>query len=85
MRTKDLFSGTAFSKPKRKRRRLAHFCDVGNVQCGDAEDLGKPLAEMLCPRCGWKSDWLIFENDSEVKRGIPCPICNAEKQCDCQA
>lgn len=72
----DLFHGTAHAKKRKPRRVLAKIYDIGDAQCCAEEDLGKPLAVMLCRQCGWRSDWLIFDSASEAKRGIPCPVCN---------
>lgn len=51
----------------RSRRSMAHVADAG------------PNARRFECRCGWNSGW-IFDpmTVSEVKRGIPCPICNAK-------
>lgn len=74
--TPDLFPGT---KPPRARPRvLMHVSDAGEVSHGHAEDLGKPMCQMTCLRCGAESDWLIFETVTEAKRGIPCESCNKE-------
>ncbi len=70
----DLFPETL---PKRaKHRVLMHVSDAGQVSFGDPKDFGKPLCKMSCSRCGAESDYLIFENVTEAKRGIPCDVCN---------
>lgn len=48
-----------------------HFTDVGN---GAADEL---LATFACSKCGHETDWLVCANATEVKRGLPCPHCNA--------
>ncbi len=53
-----------------------HVADAGQVHHGLAADLGKPLCKMRCTRCDAESEWLIFENVTEAKRGIPCSACN---------
>lgn len=56
-------------KSKRaKPRILMHACDVGS----DA-------AQFKCSRCGYVSGWLYgFKTTSEIKRGLPCPKCEAK-------
>ncbi|HMM25705.1 MAG TPA: hypothetical protein PKA36_13015 [Pseudoxanthomonas mexicana] len=64
----DLFPDT---KPARaKPRVLMHFTDVG---CGAASEL---IATFACHKCGHETEWLVCDNDTEVKRGVPCPVCN---------
>ena len=71
---RDLFPETL---PKRaKPRVLMHVSDAGQVSYGDPRDFGKPLCKMTCRRCGAESEYLIFENITEAKRGIPCDACN---------
>lgn len=62
----DLFGKATRSKP----RVLMHFTDVG---CGAADEL---LATFSCRKCGHESGWMICANETEVKRGLPCPVCN---------
>ena len=37
-------------------------------------------ASFQCKRCGWQSEWLCFDNVTEIRRGIPCPKCNREQK-----
>lgn len=75
--TLDLFPGT--KPPRAKPRVLMHVCDAGQVSHGPEDDLGKPLCQMRCSRCGAQSDWLVFDTVTEAKRGIPCDACNPER------
>lgn len=61
----QLFS--APKPPRRKPRVLMHFTDVGfsNTQ----------IATFKCRRCEHQSDW-VPATDTEVRRGIACPVCN---------
>lgn len=68
MRTGDLFSSA--TPPRRKPRVLMHFTDAGYV-----DGLGG-AATFECRRCGHETDWLAA-TDTEIRRGIPCPVCNA--------
>lgn len=62
-------------KPKREYVLLAHVHDAGEGQ-GEF-----PYGAMFrCHRCTWESEWLVFDNISEVRRGIACPTCNASKE-----
>ncbi|MEB1764625.1 hypothetical protein VDR48_19920 [Xanthomonas campestris pv. campestris] len=67
----DLFPGT--KPPRAKRRVMMHGDDFGYD--GDIT-----LAHMVCPKCGHCGDWMSFENDTEARRGSPCPVCNADQQ-----
>ncbi len=69
--TPDLFPG---SKPRRARPRvLMHVIDAGWDDNSDG-----PICRMRCSRCATESDWLLFKNVTESKRGIPCEACNPE-------
>lgn len=57
--------------PRRPARVLMHFTDAGT---GPADEL---LATFACRKCGHETEWLVCDNETEVKRGIPCPNCNA--------
>lgn len=74
-RTLDLFERPPRAKPKK----LMHVSDAGEVQCGAAEDLGKPLVRFMCARCEYETDWFVVDTVTEAKRGIPCPKCNNEE------
>ena len=66
--TPDLFPGT---KPARARpRKLMHFWDVGYI-----DGVGT-AAVFRCRRCGHETDWTPA-TDTEIRRGVPCPNCNA--------
>ena len=58
------------SLPRAPRRALMHFTDVGYI-----DGLGQ-AAIFACKRCGFESDWQ-GASDTEVRRGVPCPRCNA--------
>lgn len=63
----DMFSQL---KPKRKARRvMMHGVDFGY-------DGDWTLANMVCDKCGLEHGWVIFDCDSEAKRGMACPKCN---------
>lgn len=75
MRTTDLFPGT---KPKRALPRVMmkatdhSFCD---------ETPEHPeMALMECSKCGHDAGWMHFATRSAVKRGVPCPTCNAKER-----
>lgn len=57
--------------PRAKPRVLMHFTDAGYSSCGT-------MATFKCDRCGYESEWMDCRNDTEVKRGLPCPNCNKE-------
>lgn len=61
-----------FAKPPRAAPRvMARLRDAG-----ERPD-GQQVALYQC-RCGWSSDWIVEDRpDSQMKRGMPCPTCNA--------
>ena len=53
--------------PRSKPRIIAHMTDAG-----------ENVAFFTCGKCGWESGW-IYDDEmkvSQVKRGIPCEVCN---------
>lgn len=67
----DLFPGT--KPPRAKPRVMMHGVDFGYD--GDIT-----LGHMVCGKCGHDDGWLMFDNDSEARRGAPCPKCNGDSQ-----
>jgi DNA-directed RNA polymerase subunit RPC12/RpoP len=61
-----------FEKTYTPRLKRMHFCDVGTGDC-IGEDI---LVIFKCSRCGHQSEWMVINSVSDVKRGLPCPICN---------
>jgi hypothetical protein len=61
-----------FEKPKRPTpAKRAHVSDAGE---GTVEH---PFgARFTCARCEWESEWLCFETEAEIRRGVPCELCN---------
>lgn len=65
-KTLDLFRGTEYQKPPRRRARIMAHVD----------DAGAEFMHFACRKCGWESDWLpIDENPAALSRGIPCENC----------
>ena len=74
----------------RTRGELPRFSDITNprrpdikrahaVITGEGEN-GRPFGgRFLCAWCGWASDWLSFDTPAEIRRGIACPDCNADR------
>ena len=67
LRNLDLFAGTEFDKPgRRKARTKAHVVDAG-----------ERVIMFECGNCGWNSGWIDHDMSvSEAKKGIPCKKCN---------
>ena len=66
-RTADMISNL---KPARARPRvMMHGVDFGYD--GDIT-----LSHMVCGKCGYDGNWLMFDNDTEARKGAPCPKCN---------
>lgn len=32
--------------------------------------------DFVCRRCGHEAGWLFDMSPSEIRRGVPCPVCN---------
>ena len=64
----DLF---AEKKPRRDRRVMMHVIDAG-----------QGMAEFECKKCGTVAGW-VKASPEEIRRGIPCEICNAEEPQTC--
>lgn len=55
------------------RVRRMHMIDAGPNQCvGPAH-----VAKYRC-KCGHESDWETADTLAEIRRGVPCPVCNVE-------
>jgi hypothetical protein len=65
----DIFGG----KPRKPYQFKMHVCDAG----GDNEE---HIATFECRRCNEKTGWLSFKTITEIRRGIPCPICNNKER-----
>lgn len=39
-------------------------------------------ADFTCRRCGHQAGWLFNLTISEIRRGVPCPMCNPEESDD---
>lgn len=68
-RTADMFQ--ALKPPRAKPRVMMHGIEFGY----DGE---QTLGLMECSKCGYDGGWWNFANDSEAKRGAPCPVCNED-------
>lgn len=56
--------------PRAKPRVMMHFNDAGH----DGESA---LGNFQCDRCRFVAGW-VRATETEMRRGIPCPNCNAE-------
>lgn len=73
----DLF-GHTLKAASRPRRVIMHAVDAGSagyLMPGWNTDQG---AKFKCQRCGHDDGWTFNLSTTEIKRGIPCPHCNAE-------
>lgn len=66
-RTQDMFA--ELKPPRAKPRVMMHGVDFGYD--GDIT-----LGHMICSKCGHDGSWLMFDNDTDARRGTPCPMCN---------
>lgn len=60
------------AEPRRKARVMMHFTDAG-------PGYGKSpcIAIFECRKCNHTTDWIGCD-DSELRRGVPCPKCNQQ-------
>ena len=72
--TPDLFG----ERPKTRRRVMMHAADQGHAPALMPGWRTANGGLFECSRCGHSTGWLFDMQDSEVRRGIPCPICNQE-------
>lgn len=60
-------------KPRQRPRKLMHMIDAGvNPYVGFDH-----IAEFKCKSCGFVSEWTPMPTITSIKRGLPCPQCNA--------
>ena len=72
MRRQAMMEG--FERPPRARPRvMAKLADAGPSPIADC----KTIARYECRACGWDSGWRDDNrSDSQIKRGLPCEVCN---------
>lgn len=68
----DLFG----PQPRAPRRVMMHATDTGQAPGTMPGWRTAKGAHFQCPRCGHDAGWLFDMQDSEVRRGVPCPECN---------
>lgn len=71
-RQPDLFG----PRPSRPRLMRMHAADLGQapgMMPGWRTSTG---GDFICHRCGHKAGWIFNLTISEIRRGLPCPICN---------
>lgn len=71
----DLFG---YTKPRPKPRVMMHAVDVGQAPGMMPGWRTAKGAQFVCRKCGYDAGWLFDMQDSEVRRGVPCPVCNNE-------
>lgn len=66
-----------FGKPARRPPRvMMHATDAGQAP-GMMPGWRRPTGGyFVCGRCGHDAGWLFDMTFNEVRRGVPCPICN---------
>ncbi len=68
----DLFGPRA----RAPRRVMMHAIDTGEAPGLATGWKTTKGGHFRCPRCGHDAGWLFDMQDSEVRRGLPCPQCN---------
>lgn len=74
------FTLPGLDQPRRTRRVLMHAADVGQapgLMPGWRTTKG---GHFLCGQCGHDAGWCFDMTDTEIRRGIPCPVCNHQKE-----
>ncbi|WP_419737721.1 hypothetical protein [Ruegeria sp.] len=62
--------------PPRMRRVMMHADDRGQAPGLMPGWRTAKGGHFTCGRCGHEAGWLFDMTDSEVRRGVPCPVCN---------
>lgn len=73
MASRDLFGLVPRKAPVIRMRAIDHGCAPGLLP-GWTTTNG---AHFRCWRCKHDAGWLFNLSDGEVRRGVPCPECNA--------
>lgn len=68
----DLFG----PQPRAPRRVMMHATDTGQAPGTMPGWRTAKGGYFRCQRCGHDAGWLFDMQDSEVRRGVPCPKCN---------
>ncbi len=69
----DLFG---YTKPRAKPRVMMHAIDHGQSPGMMPDWRTSKGAHFQCAACGHDDGWSFDMQDSEVRRGLPCPACN---------
>lgn len=70
-----LFERAALVAPIRRHVVRMHADDSGGNDC-----VGKPyMGHFVCRTCGHEAGWKPATG-AELRRGLPCPICNPESE-----
>ncbi len=66
----DLFPETKL--PRKRPQKLMHVYDAGH----------DGMVRMECGHCGHDDGWKMYPDKSvsELKRGLPCPVCNQKRR-----
>ena len=70
----DLFQGML---PRRPRRVLMAAVDIGQAPGMMPGWKTAKVSSWVCGRCGHDEGWLFDMSDTEIRRRVPCPVCNA--------
>ena len=76
MAAADLFG----PRPRAPRRVMMHAVDTGHAPGTMPGWRTAKGAHFKCTTCGHDSGWLFDMQDSEVRRGVPCPACNGNRK-----
>lgn len=62
--------------PRKPRRVMMHAVDIGQAPGMMPGWTSAKGGEFVCRRCGHEAGWLFDMTETEIRRGVPCPVCN---------
>ena len=63
--------------PRRARRVLMTAVDIGQAPTLMPGWKTSKGAHWVCNRCGHDEGWLFDMSTTEIRKRVPCPVCNA--------
>ncbi|PIE13842.1 MAG: hypothetical protein CSA70_03760 [Rhodobacterales bacterium] len=65
-----------FKKQRKPRRIMMHTEEFGQAPGMMPGWTTSKGGHFKCKKCGHDAGWLFNMNESEMRRGVPCPKCN---------
>lgn len=62
--------------PRKPRRIMMHAVDIGQAPGMMPGWTSANGGKFVCRLCGHDAGWLSNMTETEIRRGVPCPVCN---------